>query len=57
MTKQDGKWIKTSTEEYIAKANAISRALVEMGLQKNDKIAKIVIHHNLPLQPVGLALT
>ena len=41
VTKQDGKWIKTSTEEYIAKANAISRALVQMGVQKNDKIAII----------------
>jgi long-chain acyl-CoA synthetase len=41
VTKQDGKWIKTSTEEYIAKANAISRALVQMGIQKNDKIAII----------------
>jgi long-chain acyl-CoA synthetase len=41
VTKQDGKWIKTSTEEYIAKANAISRALVEIGVQKNDKIAII----------------
>nr|WP_314865040.1 long-chain fatty acid--CoA ligase [uncultured Flavobacterium sp.] len=41
VTKQDGKWIKTSTKEYIAKANAISRALVQMGVQKNDKIAII----------------
>ncbi len=41
VTKQDGKWIKTSTQEYIAKANAISRALVQMGVQKNDKIAII----------------
>jgi long-chain acyl-CoA synthetase len=41
VTKQDGKWIKTSTEEYIVKANAISRALVKMGVQKNDKIAII----------------
>jgi long-chain acyl-CoA synthetase len=41
VTKQDGKWIKTSTEEYIAKANAISRALIRMGVQKNDKIAII----------------
>ncbi|HCF02834.1 long-chain fatty acid--CoA ligase [Flavobacterium sp.] len=41
VTKQDGKWIKTSTEEYIAKANAISRALMDMGVQKNDKIAII----------------
>ncbi|MEY4432152.1 MAG: hypothetical protein RLZZ44_282 [Bacteroidota bacterium] len=41
VTKQDGVWIKTSTQEYIAKANAISRALVQMGVQKNDKIAII----------------
>lgn len=41
VTKYDGKWIKTSTEEYIAKANAISRALLHMGIQKNDKIAII----------------
>ncbi|MEN9655270.1 MAG: hypothetical protein RL311_178 [Bacteroidota bacterium] len=41
VTKQDGEWIKTSTDEYIAKANAISRALLRIGIQKNDKIAII----------------
>ena len=41
VTKQDGVWVKTSTEEYIAKANAVSRALLRMGIQKNDKIAVI----------------
>lgn len=41
VTKQDGKWIKTSTQEYLLKANAISRALLRMGVQKNDKIAII----------------
>jgi long-chain acyl-CoA synthetase len=41
VTKQDGKWVKTSTQEYILKANAISRALLRMGVQKNDKIAII----------------
>ena len=41
VTKYDGKWVATSTEEYIAKANAISRALLRMGIQKNDKIAVI----------------
>ena len=39
--KQKGEWIKTSTEEYLAKANAISRALLRLGIQKNDKIAVI----------------
>lgn len=41
VTKQNGVWVKTSTEEYIAKANSISRALLTMGIQKNDKIALI----------------
>lgn len=41
VTKYDGKWVKTSTGEYLAKANAVSRALLRMGIQKNDKIAVI----------------
>jgi long-chain acyl-CoA synthetase len=41
VTKYNGKWIKTSTQEYIDKANAISRALLRLGIQKNDKIAII----------------
>ncbi|OUD35153.1 long-chain fatty acid--CoA ligase [Flavobacterium sp. FPG59] len=41
VTKQNGEWIKTSTQEYIANANAISRALIQLGIQKNDKIAII----------------
>lgn len=41
VTKYNGNWIKTSTEDYIEKANAISRALLRMGVQPNDKIAVI----------------
>ena len=41
VTKSNGVWIKTSSAEYISKANAISRALLRMGIQKNDKIAII----------------
>ncbi|MDN3672511.1 long-chain fatty acid--CoA ligase [Flavobacterium branchiarum] len=41
VTKRNGVWEKTSTEEYIAKSNAISRALLRMGIQKDDKIALI----------------
>tara|TARA_R110002111_G_scaffold60393_5_gene101021 strand:- start:2555 stop:3082 length:528 start_codon:yes stop_codon:yes gene_type:complete len=40
-TKQDGVWIKTSTQEYISQANAVSRALLRMGIKKDDKIAVI----------------
>lgn len=41
VTKYNGEWVKTSTQEYIDKANTISRALISMGVQKNDKIAII----------------
>lgn len=41
VTKYNGEWVKTSTQEYIDKANAISRALIVMGVEKNDKIAII----------------
>ncbi|PRZ24146.1 AMP-dependent synthetase/ligase [Flavobacterium granuli] len=41
VTKQNGIWEKTSTQEYIAKSNTISRALLRLGIQKDDKIALI----------------
>ena len=41
VTKYNGKWVSTSTKEYIEKANAISRALLQLGIQKDDKIALI----------------
>jgi long-chain acyl-CoA synthetase len=41
VTKYNGVWINTSTEEYIAKANAVSRGLLRMGVNKDDKIAVI----------------
>ena len=42
-TKYDGKWVGTSTQEYINKANTISRALLRMGVKPNDKIALIAM--------------
>lgn len=41
VTKYGQDWIATSTEEYIQKANQISRALLRMGVKPNDKIAVI----------------
>ena len=40
-TKYNGVWVKTSTQEYVDKANAISRALLRLGILENDKIALI----------------
>ncbi len=41
VTKIDGQWVKTSTKEYIDKANAISRGLLRLGVNVDDKIAII----------------
>lgn len=41
VTKYEGKWTPMSTQEYLDKANTISRALLRLGIQKNDKIAII----------------
>ena len=41
VTKYNGQWVKTSTQEYVDRSNAISRALLRLGVQKNDKIAVI----------------
>ena len=40
-TKYNNEWVKTSTKEYLEKANAISRGLLRLGVNKNDKIAII----------------
>jgi len=41
ITKYNGEWKATSTQEYINKANTVSRALLRLGIQKGDKIAVI----------------
>ena len=41
VTKYGSKWVSTSSEEYINKANTISRALLRLGVKANDKIAII----------------
>jgi long-chain acyl-CoA synthetase len=41
VTKYNGKWEAMSTKEYLDKSNTVSRALLKIGVQKNDKIAVI----------------
>lgn len=41
VSKYNGAWVKTSTQKYIDQANAISRALLKLGIQKDQKIAVI----------------
>ncbi|MCB0478841.1 MAG: long-chain fatty acid--CoA ligase [Crocinitomicaceae bacterium] len=39
--KREGRWVKTSTEEYLKQANLISQGLIELGVQHGDKIGLI----------------
>jgi long-chain acyl-CoA synthetase len=40
-TKYNGEWKSISSQEYVDQANAISRGLLRLGVQPNDKIAVI----------------
>ncbi len=40
-TKYNGRWEHLSSAEYVAKANQLSRGLLELGVGKDDKIAVI----------------
>lgn len=41
VTKYNGQWEAISTQEYLDKANAVSRGLLKLGIKANDKIAVI----------------
>ena len=41
VNKYKGEWVATSTQEYINKANKISRGLIKLGVKPNDKVAII----------------
>lgn len=41
VTKYDGKWVSTSTKTYIEQLNKVSRGLLRLGIQPNDKVALI----------------
>ncbi len=45
VTKYNGEWKATSTQEFIDKANALSRGLLRLGVQPNDKIAIISMNN------------
>lgn len=40
--KKDGKWVKYSVQDYVECANNLSYALIELGIEKGDKVALIL---------------
>ena len=41
VTKYNGKWVATSSQEFVDKGNQLSRGLLRLGVKPNDKIAII----------------
>jgi long-chain acyl-CoA synthetase len=41
VSKYKGEWVAISTQDYIAKANTVSRALIKLGVKAGEKIAVI----------------
>ena len=44
VTKYQGEWQKTSTQDFINQGNKISRGLLKLGIKPGDKIALITTH-------------
>lgn len=56
-TKENGQWVKTSTQEYITDANKFSRGLLKLGIEPGDHIG-LISHNNRsewPIVDVGLS--
>ena len=45
VTKENGKWIKTSTKDFYDQIQQFSRGLLRLGVKKDDKIA-LISHNN-----------
>jgi long-chain acyl-CoA synthetase len=56
VTKYDGEWMATSTREYLRKANIVSRALLQLDVQANDKIAVISMTNRTEWNIVDIAV-
>ena len=41
VSKTSGEWVSTSSQEFVAKANIVSRGLLALGVKSGDKIALI----------------
>ncbi|NLP59156.1 long-chain fatty acid--CoA ligase [Lutibacter sp. B1] len=55
-TKVGDDWIPTSTQQYIEQANIISRALLKLGVKKNDKIAVVTTNNRVEWSILDIAV-
>lgn len=57
VTKHQGEWKKTSTQEFINEANKISRGLLKLGIKPGDKIALITTNSRTEWAIMDLGLS
>lgn len=55
-TKFDGQWISTSTAEFIRQADSVSKALLDLGVKPNDKIALISMSNRTEWSVLDMAV-
>ncbi|MEX1384073.1 long-chain fatty acid--CoA ligase, partial [Lutibacter sp.] len=55
-SKVDSKWVATTTKEYLDQANKISRALVQLGIKPNDKIAVVTSNNRVEWSILDIAI-
>jgi long-chain acyl-CoA synthetase len=55
-TKVGTHWVATSTEQYLQKANTISRALLRLGIQPNDKISVVTTTNRVEWSILDIAI-
>ncbi len=56
VSKYKGEWVAISTKDYIRKANMLSRALIKLDVQANDKIAVISMTNRTEWNIVDIAV-
>ncbi len=56
VSKTSGEWVATSSKEFIAKANIVSRGLLALGVKPGDKIALISTSNRTEWNILDLAL-
>lgn len=57
VTKYNGEWKAISTAEYVEKINCVSRALLRLGVEKNDKIAMVSSNNRTEWHILDMAIT
>ncbi|MGI9531582.1 AMP-dependent synthetase/ligase [Lutimonas sp.] len=57
VSKASGEWVSTSSKEFVAKANIVSRGLLSLGVKPGDKIALISSTNRTEWNIMDLALS